>query len=411
MHPKKPPFIAHLVALVYFFFNSWKLPFGLLYTHLMSPFFYLYLLVKKRGVVLTPLWFFLLPFDAIHLVQGVDLRSFLVSNAMVVSTYVTAYMFSYAINRLIDVRYVFKRLLVLNFIAALLCLPLLFTPWKEAVWYMVEFTLRVGEIPRLAMLTYEASYYSLMFAPIAMYYLLKLLMGKHQQRAIYLLLLVLVPLGLSMSVGVIASIALAFVILLLVHWPLVFYKRSFFLFTAITVATVVAVTLALLVFYPHNPLFVRIGNILTGMDSSAYSRTVYAFDVAMSVARERSIWFGAGLGQVKEITAEMAAKYYDYVNDMGIVRIPNVMAETLAIFGIAGLVLRFLLITWFFFKTRVRDNYFQTLVFLFIFIYQFTGSYVVNIVEYVAWIFAFSPVFPEFNVHAPRTNTGDDTEL
>ncbi|MBC7536218.1 MAG: hypothetical protein H7258_11050, partial [Ferruginibacter sp.] len=51
-----------------------------------------------------------------------------------------------------------------------------------------------------------------------------------------------------------------------------------------------------------------------------------------------------------------------------------------------------------FFYTKVWTNYFRLLLFIFIFIYQFTGSFVTNIAEYVIWILAFTNVFVEFDV-------------
>jgi hypothetical protein len=44
--------IHSAIAFVYVFFNALLLPFGLLYMHLLSPLFYGYLFIKKRGWVL-----------------------------------------------------------------------------------------------------------------------------------------------------------------------------------------------------------------------------------------------------------------------------------------------------------------------------------------------------------------------
>jgi hypothetical protein len=45
----------------------------------------------------------------------------------------------------------------------------------------------------------------------------------------------------------------------------------------------------------------------------------------------------------------------------------------------------------------VWRNYYRLLLFTFIFIYQFTGSFITNVAEYVIWIMAFTPVFREFD--------------
>jgi hypothetical protein len=94
---------------------------------------------------------------------------------------------------------------------------------------------------------------------------------------------------------------------------------------------------------------------------------------------------------------DVVQKYYEYWGDLTTVRIPNTMAETLAVFGIFGLMFRFFLEFYLFLKTRVLSNYYRTALFLFIFIYQFTGSYITNIVEYVIWAIAFSNNFKQFD--------------
>jgi hypothetical protein len=79
-------------------------------------------------------------------------------------------------------------------------------------------------------------------------------------------------------------------------------------------------------------------------------------------------------------------------------RLPCAIAETMAQFGFVGVAVRLGLEVSFFYHTRVWKNYFRLALFIYIFVYQFTGSYLTNIAEYVIWILAFSPVFPEFAV-------------
>ena len=79
------------------------------------------------------------------------------------------------------------------------------------------------------------------------------------------------------------------------------------------------------------------------------------------------------------------------------------MAETLASFGIIGAVSRVIAQIVLFVATRVYDNYYRLVLFGFIFIYQFTGSYLTNVYEYLIWVIVFLPVFPRFdkqNIHA-----------
>jgi hypothetical protein len=174
-------------------------------------------------------------------------------------------------------------------------------------------------------------------------------------------------------------------------------KKSTFSITLFALLSLSFVLLLLIIFYPDNALFIRIQNIFSGVDSSTRGRTTDSFGIAWKIASERSIWFGSGLGQVKVLAHDIVKRYYNYWGDLDVVRIPNAVAETLAIFGIWGLVIRFGLIFYLFFKTRVLANHYQTAVFIFIFVYQFTGSYITNVVEYMAWILAFSNCFPQFD--------------
>ncbi len=48
--------------------------------------------------------------------------------------------------------------------------------------------------------------------------------------------------------------------------------------------------------------------------------------------------------------------------------------------------------------TKVWRNYYRLLLFVFVFIYQFTGSFITNIAEYVIWIMVFTTVFKEYDV-------------
>ena len=112
----------------------------------------------------------------------------------------------------------------------------------------------------------------------------------------------------------------------------------------------------------------------------------------------KSIFFGTGLGQIKIMTKEVVGKYFHYWGVLPRYDIPNAMGETLAIFGLVGVALRLFLEIWLFFKTRVFTNYYRLALFIFVFIYQFTGSFITNSVEYVIWVLAFSNVFEQFNI-------------
>jgi len=166
------------------------------------------------------------------------------------------------------------------------------------------------------------------------------------------------------------------------------------------IAVVVLIAIALIVLYlvyPDNPLYLRIRNIFSGKDTSFKGRASDSFHLALSVAKEKSIWFGVGLGQLKLIGGKIWNDFYNMVFDVNQITIPNAVAETFAFYGITGLIIRFSLEWYFFFRTKTYSNYYRLGLFIFIFIYQFTGSFFFNVAEYTIWALAFSQVFEEFD--------------
>jgi hypothetical protein len=119
--------------------------------------------------------------------------------------------------------------------------------------------------------------------------------------------------------------------------------------------------------------------------------------------------FGVGLGQIKTIAFEIIINYYHYPRAIvKTVAIPNAFAETLAIFGVIGATLRIIVQLFLFYKTKVYNNYFQSLCFTFIFIYQFTGSYITNIAEYLIWLLAFVSYFTQFKKEKKKLHYESD---
>jgi hypothetical protein len=251
---------------------------------------------------------------------------------------------------------------------------------------------------RLKMLTYEPSYYCTLFAPIVIYYMLKGV-RKELPRAWLYYCLVLIPLFLSLSFGVILSIALAFVAILV--WDArhtIFTKKNFKYLLGGTLL-VGAVLAGLAIFHPDNVLFRRMANVFSGRDLSFNGRTLDSYRIAMLVLQNRSMLFGVGFGQVKVLALPIFSHYYNTtkfkVSDIGI---PNAMGDLFATLGLISVLLKLYLEFFFFFRTKVSSNYYRLALFLFIFIYQFTGSFIMNIAEYAVWIMAFHPgLFPEFN--------------
>jgi len=117
-------------VLIYFFINSVALPFGLTYTALLAPFFYVWIILTRKKEILLPFLAILLPFVLIQLFfVGVDERSFFISFLNIVLVYIfcqAAYTFFKVCE---NPEKIFRRLLVINFILCLIAIAIYFTPW------------------------------------------------------------------------------------------------------------------------------------------------------------------------------------------------------------------------------------------------------------------------------------------
>jgi len=335
---------------------------------------------------------------AVHLAYGVDIKYYLISLAMVIGLITFLLVFQKAVNSpLVHWDLIFRDIAVLNFFFALMSLLFLYScVLKPVTWYLVPITPDIPVVPRLKLFASEASHYSFWLAPIALYFYSRKLFFK-TKGSWFTLAIVTIPLILSFSLGVIASILIGFIILLIVYFrQIMAFRGNRKLFISIALIFIGAVLFAWYR-YPNNVLFLRLHDIMNGKDTSARGRTYEAFILARKIIAQKNEWFGIGLGQLKLIGRSIIVQYYSYSNIPAVIRIPNATAETLVYFGYTGVVLRFLIEIFCFFRTKVYQNPYRFWLFLFVFIYQFTGSYITNAAEYIVWILAFSNVFPEFN--------------
>ena len=390
-----------ILAKIYFFFNSAFLPKGLLYTTALSPIFFYKTIKAKRKTYALPFFSFLLIFDFFHLYQGVDYISFLTSNVLFTLTYFCVISFYHFINNYEHLGKLFKEILLVNALLAAIAIPFLFAskPYIEWFWYINKITKGFDGFPRLALFTYEASYYSFLLIPIWYYYILSIAFKQIKNYKWLTLSLITIPMLMSLSFGVIGATILTALIMSLVFSKKLFkYKRPFLLISSLVF--LVALSLALLwIFWPDNAFFARLVNISEGTDTSTNGRTKDSFTMAWRIAHMKNIFFGSGLGQIKIMASEVVRRYYNYWGVFPRYDIPNTIGETLAIFGLFGVFLRLFIEVWLFFRTKVFTNYYRLALFIFVFIYQFTGSFITNIVEYVVWILAFSNVFKQFNIN------------
>ena len=389
-------------ALIYFFFNSLGLPSGLTYTAILSPFLYYWVVVTRRREVLWPFLLAMVPFIIVQINEGVDVKTYFISLLNLTSVYIfcqAVYTFLISCR---DIEGIFRKLVIINFVLCLIAIPLYFTEYDYILWIRQFLTAGVDEFRRLKLFTYEASYYATLFTPLFFFYFLKVNLGQNKRSNVLILVLILLPYLLSFSLGVFSSIIISILVMYCLLFRYLSRKKRVWRLGIFVAGSIVFVLMALIIFFPNNTLFLRIGNIVSGNDLSGRGRTSDAFMLGNKILHLKNSFFGIGPGQIKVIGADIIRSYYSYPLDYDVISIPNATAETYVIFGTAGIILRFSAEIFFFFYTRVWTNYYRLLLFTFIFLYQFTGSFITNLAEYVIWIMAFTQGFHQFDVQQKK---------
>lgn len=385
-------------AFIWFFINSVGLPLGLTYTALLGPFFYAWVLLKRKKEVALPFIAVLLPFIVVHVfISGVDLSSYSIALLNIIFIYFFCQAVYTFLKIPVDHEKIFRRILVINCILCLVALIFYFTPYYQFFWIRQNITQGVTQFLRLKLFTYEASYYAMLFVPLFLFYLLQYVLQQNKINSKLLLFMIFLPIVLSFSIGVIGCLLLAGFITFIIHFRSLAPKRRV-LNSFITISVTCAVCLFVLVlFFRNNPFFLRLENIFSGGDTSGKGRTGNAFMLATEILKEKNAYWGIGPGQLKIIGDDLVRSFYLYTDNKP-VAIPNAAAETLLLFGWIGFSLRLFVQLFLFFYTKAWTNYFRLLLFLFMFVYQFTGSFITNTAEYVIWIMAFTNAFPAFDV-------------
>ena len=386
------------IVFVYFFLNSVGLPWGLLYTTILSPLLYYWVIKTRRKDIMIPFLAVIIPFAICQILTGVDFGKYIVSLLNIAAVYIfaqTTYTFLITCE---NKEKIFRRILYTNFALCLIAIPFYSSPYYDIFWISQTFTDGVKDFVRLKMFTYEASYYAVLFTPVFLFYFYQLMLRKNKISPWILTPLLLTPYILSLSIGVLVCLLLTLILVYLIHSrPLTRKGRMLYLLLFGSLVAIIGL-IGLFLFAPRNALVVRLDNIFTGHDISSQGRTTDAFVLSERIVELKNAWWGIGPGQLKKLGANIIRSYYDYQPDFDIITIPNATAETLVVFGYLGLTIRFGLEIFFFLRTKVWKNYFRLALFIFMFIYQLTGSYITSTAEYTIWILAFTNVFPEFDV-------------
>jgi hypothetical protein len=393
--PVRGQYVAHIrqllpVAVLYFFFNGAGLPTGLFYTSMLAPLFFLWLLGHGKRWMTFKLLACLSPFVIAHAFNGIESSYYYARSSLLLWTVcITVYAFSLALLKCESIGRLFEQLIVLNFCAAMIALVVLFTRFREVLWndYSDSFEEGSSQVLRLKLLTSEPSVYAFLMAPLLVFVILRLLHNPGKRNLLYAVMIA-IPFLLCQSFGGL-SISLAGIgVAVLVAFRNVLKQRRAWLVLAVMVVLVAALV------YVPNPISERLSLVATGKDSSTDSRTVSSFIVAYNIAEPKSLLWGAGLGQAK------LADVTDLRLGFTIGVIPNAIAGGFAELGIIGMLIKFALEFYFFFRTRVYENSFRLAMFVVVFLTQLTGSYLMNVQEYLMWVLAFGPFLPELDFKA-----------
>ena len=385
-------------AFLYFFINAVALPFGLTYSALLAPLFYVWVLVTRKKEILLPFITVLAPFIVVQVLYvGVARKVYFYS----LINLVLVYIFCQAVYTFLitcrNVEKIFRWLLIINFIFCLVAIVLFFTPYYEIMWIEQNLTAGIKDFRRMKLFTYEASHYATLMVPLFCFYLLQYLFKQNAVKGWLLIPMIFLPLILSMSFGVIACLVVSGMITYVLYFSRLTRLRRVLNAVLFTGAVLLVGAFVFYLFFRDSFLVLRLMNILHGQDSSGKGRGYDAYILAEKLVQMRDPYWGVGLGQVKIMGGDVIGSYYLYNQDF-VATIPNAVAETFAVFGWIGVTLRFVVEFFFFCYTKVWTNYYRLWLFLFIFIFQFIGSFMTNIAEYMIWILAFTEVFREFAV-------------
>lgn len=377
-------------VLVYFFFNSVFLPIGLLYTTALAPLFYFWLWRQGRKWIATRFLAIIAPFAFFQLRNDADIKAYAVSLAVGTAIFITGYTFYVFVNWTHRLEDIFHRVVMINFGISLIGLALFFTEWQELMWRKGDVFTEGVRLSRFQMFTYEPSYYCTLLAPLILWTFFKFAQ-RTEPRNLALLMMTVIPLLMSYSFGAISALVIA---IAAVHvWHLRHVIRRHYM----VIGAPVGAAVAAFVLFSSNTFATRIEMFLSGKDSSGSVRTVLSYALGYYIAQMKSVWWGVGFGQIKIVGIDLINQFWANGG-----RLPCAIAETMAQFGFIGIAARLGLALFFFYKTKVWTNYYRLALFAYIFVYQFTGSYLTNIAEYMIWILAFSPVFPEFSVETSK---------
>lgn len=379
-----------------FFFNRVGLPFGISFDMLLAPFLLYFIFKENAQSLLYKAVGVLLVFGVIHLVSGVYFTAFVVSNLVFITLVIAVVAFYQRTKHIDFFDEIILRITQLNSVLTILALFLLFFLKSTYLWYLVPYTSNAEALPRLKLFTEEASHYSFLLLPIFYYWLYQWLV-QFNWRTFGYLTTIIISLILSFSLGVLSVIAITLFILILIYSRSILQHSRYRQLLFIGLIAILSIVGFVYYFFPINPLTIRMNNLIHGLDTSGRGRTYESFEIAWRVLQLNYPLTGIGLGQFKFIGRDVLLHYYKYHTIPSVVRLPNALAETLVSFGVLGVFIRVFIQIYWAFKRRIVNNLFQTSLFISLFIYQFTGGFLMHSFEYYYWILVVVPIFKTFD--------------
>lgn len=338
-----------------------------------------YLRAFKGKEVIKSIYLYIsisIPFVVIHVNNGVEFDSYLKSyfgSIFILFTSISAALY---ISLLDDFDWYMRRcaefffcIFTISSIAFLLKLDF----GILGGWYEHDYALN-STIYRYDGYMYEASHFGLVVAPVFFYFVTQML-GHPTRRDASYLAIVAIPLFATYSIGFWFTFLASLIVSFASTISLRKLRLGYWSFLLLTLGVVLGAVIS------DEDAKTRIVDILTFEDSSVNGRSLEAYKLATEIASLKSLFWGAGIGQVKELGYSVIIDFYKYSSDVEIVAIPSSAAEVLASFGIIGLIFKILILLYIYFKFDVKNNLYGNLLFLFFFIYQFYGSFMISTIE------------------------------
>lgn len=369
------------VACLYFFLNRAGLPLGLFYTSIFAPLLYFWLYLKGERRLTAKLLLFSSPLIVAHLINGVSsYAQYLRSLFLLWTVYIAVYAFCWALSRSGTVERLLNQLIILNFLVAILALIILPTPLWPLLWSdSGQIIAGGGRVLRMnPQGTTEPWAYGQLMLPLLVYSAHRVIRHGSTRNIAYLTMIVF-PFLLCQSFGGIGLSLVAVATLILADLRRLLRRGQTWVLLMPSALSMLAMVVV------PNAISARVAQVIAGNDSSTELRAFFAYPAAWAIASSKSLWFGVGLGQMKLLNLAMLGHGIEST-------LPNAASQTLAEWGIAGLVARFAVEFYFFFRTRTYSDSFRLAMFVVAFLSQLTGSYNDDVQSYLLWFFAFCPV-------------------